>query len=47
MHIKCFGDAHDVYLVTGVAGWNETVKAAEASTVPTHGTSGNPSGTTA
>ena len=30
MHIKCFGDAHDVQRVIGVTGHNKTVKAAEA-----------------
>ena len=29
MHIKCFGDSHDVYSVMGVVGRNETVMEAE------------------
>ena len=47
MHIKCFGDAHDVQCVMGVTGRNETVKAAGASAIPTHGTTANASRTTA
>ena len=47
MHIKGFGEAHDVWSVMGVVGRNETVKALEAFAIPTHGTSANPGGTTA